>query len=287
MLLREYWKAITDRCTKLKLRNQTTILKKMNCQNMELIPEKRREDLIHTTIMIQEEKYVQNLKKFKQQVNASKDPKERICSRLLKMYTDNFVLNQRTYEQDIEIIKTQIDGCLPLIDPMKEAAEKKALQKALEKKAKKSGVVRSDKDASNKTSSRSAKSSMAEKEGKRSITSDQSVAQKGSMMAHFDQSELTVLRESVEDDEDEQSDSSDYNMDTRSPSKLSSIIKQESVCSNLEDISQRRAQKEKMFEERKKKREEQDFLNQLRQFALLTPSMEFIPEFKNFIKTMQ
>jgi len=63
-ILCDYWKAIIDRCTKLKLRNQTAILKKMNCLNLELIPEKRRDDLINTTILIQEEKYVQNLKKF-------------------------------------------------------------------------------------------------------------------------------------------------------------------------------------------------------------------------------
>lgn len=42
------------------------------------------------------------------------------------MYTDDFVLNQRTNEQDHEIIKSQIDKCLPLVDPMKEAADKKA-----------------------------------------------------------------------------------------------------------------------------------------------------------------
>ena len=51
-ILKLYWKAIIDRCTKLKLRNQTTILKKMNCLNLELIPEKRRDDLINTTILI-------------------------------------------------------------------------------------------------------------------------------------------------------------------------------------------------------------------------------------------
>ena len=129
-ILREYWKAVIDRCTKLKLRNQTTILKKMNCLNMELIPEKRRDDLINTTILIQEEKYVMNLKKFQQQIKDSRNPKERICSRLLKIYTDDFVLNQRSYEQDQEIIKKQIDYFLPLVDPMKEAAEKKAQQKA-------------------------------------------------------------------------------------------------------------------------------------------------------------
>lgn len=64
MILREYWKAVIDRCTKLKLRNQTTILKKTNCLNLELIPEKRRDELIKTMILIQEDLYMQNVKKF-------------------------------------------------------------------------------------------------------------------------------------------------------------------------------------------------------------------------------
>ena len=55
----------------------------------------------------------------------------------------------------------------------------------------------------------------------------------------------------------------------------------------LEEIEHKQAMKHEAFERRKKKREEQEFLNQLRMFSLLTPSMEFIPEFKNFIKTMQ
>ena len=45
------------------------------------------------------------------------------------MYTDDFVLNQRTYEQDVKIVKAQIDDHLPLIDPMKEAEKKKAAEK--------------------------------------------------------------------------------------------------------------------------------------------------------------
>ena len=55
------------------------------------------------------------------------------------MYTDDFVLNQRTNEQDQEIIKSQIDKCLPLVDPMKEAADKKERQKEKNKQNKKGG----------------------------------------------------------------------------------------------------------------------------------------------------
>lgn len=44
--------------------------------------------------------------------------KKRICSRLLKVYTDEFMLNKRSYEDDHAIIKKEIDDFLPLVDPM-------------------------------------------------------------------------------------------------------------------------------------------------------------------------
>jgi len=37
----------------------------MNCLNLEMIPDKRRDELIHTMILIQEDLYVKNLQKFK------------------------------------------------------------------------------------------------------------------------------------------------------------------------------------------------------------------------------
>lgn len=39
--------------------------------------------------------------------------------------------------------------------------------------------------------------------------------------------------------------------------------------------------------QRKEEIQEQEFVTQLRMFATLTPSMEFIPDFKNFITIMQ
>ena len=98
-----------------------------------------------------------------------------------------------------------------------------------------------------------------------------------------------MLRESQELDEDESSDSSiDIVITDRGASKVSTErFHRQSSMDTLEEITRKHAMKQEHFERRKKKREEQDFLNQLRMFALLTPSMEFIPESKNFIKTMQ
>lgn len=57
------------------------------------------------------------LAKFEKQIAETKDRRARVYSRLLKVYSDDFVLNQRTYEKDLEIIKAEIEKCLPLDDP--------------------------------------------------------------------------------------------------------------------------------------------------------------------------
>ena len=135
MVLRDYWKMVCDRFTKLKLRNQFAEVKRYNAANVDQISEKIRDGLLSTAILIQEEKYVENLRKFNRHIKTTPDARMRVCSRILKAYTDDFVLNHRTYEHDIDIIKAQIDQCLPLIDPMKEAAEKKAQAKQKKKGA--------------------------------------------------------------------------------------------------------------------------------------------------------
>ena len=54
----------------------------------------------------------------------------------------------------------------------------------------------------------------------------------------------------------------------------------------LDELETRRYEAQVRLEKKKKKIEEQEFLNQLRMFSLLTPSMEFIPEFKDMIGIM-
>ena len=92
---------------------------------------KIRDELIKTEILIQEAKYMDNLKKFQQLITDCKEPKKRICSRLLKLYADDFV-NHRDYEKDQEIFKGYIDQSLPMEDP-KRAASKLQKQKTLKK----------------------------------------------------------------------------------------------------------------------------------------------------------
>ena len=58
-----------------------------------MISDRVRDEIISAAILIQEEKYCENLAKFRKQVSEHKDARVRVYSRLLKIYSDNFVLN--------------------------------------------------------------------------------------------------------------------------------------------------------------------------------------------------
>ena len=65
LVLKEYWKAIVDRCTKLKLRNQVAKIKKFQGQNFDRIFENTKNELIYEAILDQEEQYLDHLAKYK------------------------------------------------------------------------------------------------------------------------------------------------------------------------------------------------------------------------------
>ena len=94
---------------------------------------------------------------------------------------------------------------------------------------------------------------------------------------------MTVLRETVEGDEDDEDTDSELEENKIQDELL--LLKRESLT--LEEIEKRRAEAQERYERRKKKIEEQEFLNQLRMFSLLTPSLEFIPEFHAMVVIMQ
>ena len=59
---------------------------------------------------------------------------------------------------------------------------------------------------------------------------------------------------------------------------------QESI--SLDEINHRRSVQNERYQLKKKKIEEQEFLNNLRMFSLTTPSLEYIPEFKAMVIIM-
>lgn len=91
------------------------------------------------------------------------------------------------------------------------------------------------------------------------------------------------MRETVEGDEDDEDTDSELEENKIQDELL--LLKCESLT--LEEIEKRRAEAQERYERRKKKIEEQEFLNQLRMFSLLTPSLEFIPEFHAMVVIMQ
>ena len=64
-----------------------------------------------------------DLRKFRLKVEESPDPRQRVCSRLLKVYSDVRALNERTFEEDMETVQAKIDATLPLSLAKKVTAE--------------------------------------------------------------------------------------------------------------------------------------------------------------------
>lgn len=110
-----------------------------------------------------------------------------------KWFADQFILKTRSAEKDREMIKAQINEYLPLVDPNAEQ----------NKKGKK-------KNPSSTTSKKTPSSARGPGGGNRnqsrpSSTERSNSGSRASMIRH-DRSELTVLREQVEDDEESSSE---------------------------------------------------------------------------------
>lgn len=255
------------------IRHQESVLKKFQGQKFEKISVKVRDKIIQETILIQEDKYIENMAKFKKQLAASKDARQRACSKILKYYSDDFVMNQRTLEQESELIKTQIDGCLPLVDPSRENFKKE-----------KSKVQKRTNPNQSKNANSIKNTPVKNLAVKKVQSSDNGNASKSSIKLNFDRSELSVLKESQEVVDEEDTDSElELKLELEALNHQSGIDN-ESIT--LDELETRRYEAQVRLEKKKKKIEEQEFLNQLRMFSLLTPSMEFIPEFKDMIGIM-
>ena len=177
----------------------------------------------------------------------------------------------------MEIIRNQIESCLPLQDPSKEVVSKKG--KETTKGGRKQPGAGSGKQ--------SAKGEEENKDGEnapqKTKKGHNSQVSRGSVHLNFEKSD-TGARESfiAGDDDDEDTDSE---LENEKLEEELRVMRESSI--SLEEIEKRRQQAQEKYERKKRKIEEQEFLNQLRMFSLLTPSLEFIPEFKNMIGIMQ
>jgi len=162
---------------------------------------------------------------------------------------------------------------LPLVDPSRENVKKE------KSKVTKKTNLKETKN-SNLTKNTPAKNLAI----KKVQSGDNGSASKSSIKLNFDRSELSVLKESQEVVDEEDTDSElELKLELEALNHQSGIDN-ESIT--LDELETRRAEAQVRLEKRKKKIEEQEFLNQLRMFSLLTPSMEFIPEFKDMIAIM-
>lgn len=275
VILYEYWRMIVDRCQRLQIRHQGTQLKKIQFQKLELISHIVRDQIISVNIKAQEEKYVENVRKFEQRLKECKDPRQRICSRLLKIYSDEYMLKQRNYEKDIELIKIQIDSFLPLVDPSKEDDAPKK-DKAKHKKSNMKDAQKGGKNASLGKNS-AVKSVIAEKQ----VTIvDKKQARK---ILRAQQSDLTAHKDAMGD----LSYTSSEEEEILSPADQDKKATDESIEGiTMEEHEIRETQRKERTAKKKQKMDEHRFLTRLRMFSMLTPSMEYIPEIKDMIAIM-
>ena len=71
--------------------------------------------MIERCVMIQEIKYVERLKDWKELIkNLKGEYHKKICSRLLRYFMDDYLLNRRTKEEELEIIEECIDANIPI-----------------------------------------------------------------------------------------------------------------------------------------------------------------------------
>ena len=65
--------------------------------------------------MIQELKYVEKFKEWKEAIVNLKDMyHKKICSRLLRYFMDDYLLNRRTMDDEIDIVNECIDANIPI-----------------------------------------------------------------------------------------------------------------------------------------------------------------------------
>ena len=126
-------------------------IKKFQGQNFDRIYENTKNELIYEAILDQEEQYMEHVIKYKKQLRESKDPRERICSRLLKYSQDEQLLRRRTFADDVKLIRAQIDENIPLVDPSEQnnKSPKKSAKKGAKGSPAKRGAKIEDENSSN------------------------------------------------------------------------------------------------------------------------------------------
>ena len=111
----------------------------------------QRDNLIDRAVMIQELKYVERLTEWKEAVENLKDQyHKKVVSRLLKYFMDDYLLNRRSMEDEIEIVNECIDANIPIPDHQAIVIALKRAKPTL--KAKKTGGLESQRSTMHKAS---------------------------------------------------------------------------------------------------------------------------------------
>lgn len=98
-------------------RGKQEMIMKFNGHKLSQISTTQRDNLIDRCVFLQQTRYVERVYEWKQQIrNLKDDHHKKICSRLLKYFMDDYLLNRRTIIEEREIIETCIDAHIPIPD---------------------------------------------------------------------------------------------------------------------------------------------------------------------------
>lgn len=114
-VLKEYWQCILERCKILTNRGLADHIKKFNGHKFHSISMAQRDNLITKCVYIQEIQYIDKLNEWKKAVeNLKGENHKKICSRLLKYFMDDYLLNRRSMAEECNIINECIDANIPI-----------------------------------------------------------------------------------------------------------------------------------------------------------------------------
>ena len=89
----------------------------------------------------QEIKYVEKLQIWEEAIkNMKGENHKKICSRLLKYFYDDYLLNRRTKEDELEIIRRCIDANIPIPEEKSDGLLRKSASKSVPKAKKGAGT---------------------------------------------------------------------------------------------------------------------------------------------------
>ena len=268
-VLREYWQGVLDRCKLLTNRGLTDQIKKFNGHKFGSISGAQRHNLINRCVYLQEVKYVEKVVEWRAAVAAlTGQNHKKICSRLLKYFMDDYLLNRRSRQEELAIIATCIDANIPVPEEKINIQLKRGKTMAKAKKAGAADVGRGTERSAREEEKRPVRTSSTQRKDIYSISQDkmrESLAFVG--QAALDADALDGSRDGS--DIDFTAAGLELQGAPQASQRRRSAVLRDRLAASIQ------------------RAHDLDFLLYLQSHALTPPSLEFLPDFNNFVNIMQ